>query len=78
MDWIFEGKNAETLLSLLATEANDQCLTKKSIKTFVDLMWTYYQPAIIKRIFIPYVIYLVALSLCAAQLTAKFLEAAAC
>lgn len=39
-------------------------------------MWTYYQPAIIKRIFIPYVVYLVALSLCAASLTASFLEAA--
>jgi hypothetical protein len=37
-------------------------------------MWSYYQPAIIKNIFIPYIIYLVALSLCAGQLTAKFIR----
>lgn len=41
-DWLFEGENAKSLLTLLSTEANNACLTKKSIKTFVDLMWSYY------------------------------------
>lgn len=73
-DWLFDGDNAQTLLRLLATEANNQCLTKKSIKIFVDLMWTKFQPAIIKCVFMPYVIYLMCLSQLAAGVTRKFIE----
>jgi hypothetical protein len=40
-------------------------------------MWSYYQPAIIRNIFIPYVIYLIALSLCAASVTGDFLRSIA-
>jgi hypothetical protein len=38
-DWIFEENNAKVLLRLLATEANNNALVKKSIKIFIDLMW---------------------------------------
>ena len=42
MDWIFTGDNAKILLNMLATEANNSALTKKSIRIFVDLMWSKY------------------------------------
>jgi len=66
-DWIFQENNAETLLSLLASDANNEVLTKRSIKIFIDLMWGHYQQAIIKNIFVPYCIYLSSLSILAAN-----------
>lgn len=39
-DWIFDEDNAKVLLKLLATEANNMALVKKSIMIFVDLMWS--------------------------------------
>lgn len=42
LDWIFDGDNAKILLSVLASEANNSALTKKSIRIFVDLMWSKY------------------------------------
>ena len=62
MDWIFTGDNAKLLLNMLATQANNAALTKKSIRIFVDLMWAKYQTAIIKFIFVPYIAYLCVLS----------------
>jgi hypothetical protein len=62
MDWIFTGDNAKILLSMLASQANNSVLTKKSIRIFVDLMWSKYQTAIIKFIFVPYIAYLFVLS----------------
>lgn len=58
MDWVFVGKNSEKLINLLATTANNSALTKESMRIFINLMWEYYQPAIIKFIFGPYVIFL--------------------
>lgn len=62
MDWIFTDDNAKLLLTMLATQANNAALTKKSIRIFVDLMWAKYQTAIIKFIFVPYIAYLCVLS----------------
>jgi len=64
-DWIFHGMNAKVLLSLLSSSANTKVLTRKTIKTFIDLMWDHYQKAIIRYIFFPYCFYLVTLSLLA-------------
>lgn len=61
-DWVFVGNNAANLLEILAQCDNPAALTKKSLKTFIDLMWKNYQPVIIKRIFFPYCFYLVILS----------------
>lgn len=41
-DWIFHGDNAKVLLSLLSSSANTKVLTRKTIKTFIDLMWAHY------------------------------------
>ena len=48
---------------LLATDANDRVLIKSSIKIFVELMWKYYQPKIIKWILCPYMVYVLAISI---------------
>jgi hypothetical protein len=56
-DWIFENGNAKKLLRVLANDANNSALTTKTIKIFIDLMWSKYKMAIVKWIFIPYTIY---------------------
>jgi hypothetical protein len=73
MDWIFEGDNAKILLDILASQANNSALTKKSIRIFVDLMWSKYQAAIIKFIFVPYMAYLITLSLLSGQVCGEFI-----
>lgn len=74
LDWIFDGENSKILLSVLASEANNSALTKKSIKIFVDLMWSKYQTAIIKFIFVPYMAYLFVLSLLAGSVGGEFID----
>ena len=61
MDWIFFEDNAKILLEILADTTNERVLTKKSIRIFINFMWKYYQNAIIKKIFLPYVLYLLLL-----------------
>ena len=74
LDWIFQGDNAKTLLKILASDANNAALTKKTIKIFVDLMWSKYQQAIIRYIFIPYIAYLVCLSQLAGSVAGEFVD----
>ena len=73
-DWIFDENNAKVLLGLLATEANNNALTKKSIKIFIDLMWSKFQPAIILYVFVPYSIMLVNLCILASGGTGTFIN----
>ena len=49
-------------MGLLANKSNDQVLNKKSIKIVIELMWSHYQPSIIKYIFFPYFLYLASIS----------------
>ena len=41
-DWLFDGDNAKTLLRVLANDANDFALTQRSIKMFIELMWSHF------------------------------------
>jgi len=59
MDWLFENNNANTILNVLANDdTNNRVLTQEAIQVFLDLTWEVYQPAIIKKVFIPYLFYL--------------------
>lgn len=59
MDWLFENDNANTVLTILASEeGNPKVLTQEAIQIFIDMAWEVYQPAIIKRVFLPYMLYL--------------------
>jgi hypothetical protein len=58
-NWIFEGKNCENLLGMLVKNGNKSLFKNKAIKTFINLLWKYYQPEIVRRIFFPYGCYLV-------------------
>lgn len=59
MDWLFENDNAKTLINVLANEeSNPVVLTMETMQVFLNMTWEKYQPAIIKYVFIPYMIYL--------------------
>ena len=73
-DWLFQNDNCKTLLEVLANDANSIVLTRHSIKVFVELMWEYYQPAIMKYMFLPYIIYLVIINYNAGHLIGSYLE----
>ena len=73
MDWLFVKDNASQVLGMLG-DANAKVLTKKSIKIFVNLLWTYYQPAIVKWIFLPYVAYLIFLAQLCGSVAGKHID----
>jgi hypothetical protein len=61
-DWLFEGDNVETLITILARSANPEVLTTKTIKMFIHYMWeTHFQKAIIYWIFVPYMVQLIVM-----------------
>ena len=42
MEWVFYNDNANKLLGMLASDANPKVLTRKSIRIYINLMWSYY------------------------------------
>ena len=60
-NWIFTENNAELLINLLADLENNTVLIKKSIKTFIEYMWSHYQYEITKKVFVPYVCYMIVI-----------------
>ena len=38
-DWIFEERNCENFLMMLASHGNGKIFAKKSIKAFIELLW---------------------------------------
>ena len=74
MDWLFHEDNFTTLLACLADSDNDSTLTAKQIRVCVDFVWTYYQRAIIKCIFLPYIVYLSLISYLSGCLSAEYNE----
>lgn len=73
-DWLFHEQNASTLLDILSETDNTRILTSKQIKLFVDLVWVHYQGAIIKFIFLPYMLYLLLISYLSGQLVGDFID----
>jgi len=74
-DWLFEGDNVETLITILVKTANPEVLTTKTIKMFIKYMWeTHYQKAIIYWIFFPYMIYLVFMTQLCSGTIGTFLD----
>ena len=74
MDWIFFEDNAKTLLEILSESSNEKVLTQKSIRIFINFMWKYYQSAIIKKIFVPYVAYLIVLLILSGVTVKRYCE----
>ena len=73
-DWIFQEGNCKTLLNLLAEEANNSALTTKTIRIFVAFMWSYYKTAIVRHIFVPYLVYLLSLIALSSGITTQVIE----
>jgi len=43
MDWLFENDNANTVLTILASEeGNPKVLTQEAIQIFIDMAWEVY------------------------------------
>ena len=63
-DWIFIGSeknntsNAKNLLILLNNQEDGELFVQKGVKIFIDLVWEKYQEAIVKKIFVWYLVYL--------------------
>ncbi len=57
-DFLFMNDNSVTLIKILSSLQSNQILTKSSIKAFIGLMWTEYQPTIFTRVFLFYFAYL--------------------
>ena len=57
LDWIFYGNNCEIFITMLCKQERLNLYIQKSIRVFIDFVWSRYQPAIFKHIFIPYLIY---------------------
>lgn len=74
LDWVFDGDNANRLLECLAEGANSAVLTKRSVRIFIALMWREYQNAIICYIFLPYIVYLYALSALSGRVLGTFID----
>jgi len=60
-DWIFRDDNAKTLILLLTQFGRKKLYKAESLRIFIELMWQYYQPAIIKWVFIPYLVYMITM-----------------
>jgi len=70
-DFLFQNENSNSMITVLS-QANSKVLTRKSIKAFVKLMWQEYQPAIIRKVFSPYLIYLLMMILLCARSMPNF------
>ena len=74
-DWVFEGNNCKTLIKLLANKSDSKMLATKSIRSFIMLMWNkYYQQAIIRTIFLKFVIWMFIYILLATYFAGTFID----
>lgn len=74
MDWIFQDDNARTFIQMLANGSNPIALKMKPVKMFIELMWSEFQPAIIRYVFAPYCIYLAFIYQLTGSMLGKFLN----
>jgi len=59
INWIFHGDNMKNLIILLKREKVSTFFSTKAMRSFIMLVWSKYNPAIIYRIFIPNMCYMV-------------------
>lgn len=73
-DWVFEEDNTKKVLEILVNFGENKLFKQESIKSFIKLMWSYYQPAIIRKIFLPYCIYMTIMILLASKGVGEYLD----
>ena len=59
INWIFHGDNMKRLIMLLKREKVSTFFSTKAMRSFIMLAWSRYNPAIIYRIFVPNMLYMV-------------------
>jgi hypothetical protein len=60
INWVFHGDNMKNLIILLKQEKVSPFFSTKAMRSFIMLVWQKYNPAIIYRIFIPNLLYLLS------------------
>lgn len=58
MDWLFQDGNLKELITVLSECSVDSILTTKQLRLVVDLIWSYFQIAILKYILVPFMVYM--------------------
>jgi len=78
ISWIFHGDNMKNLIILLKREKVSTFFSTKAMRSFIMLVWSKYNPAIIYRIFIPnmcYMAFFIAVAYTEVSQTLKIEEA---
>ena len=66
--------NAKNLILMLKEFSDKQLYISKSFKMFINFMWEVYQPEILKKVFIPFVVYMISFCFMASVCTGDFLD----
>lgn len=74
LDWIFESDNVENLLKVLLFEGQISVFKTKAIRSYVELLWKQYQPAIVQKIFYPYCVYMIVQMLLTSGFAGSFFK----
>lgn len=74
-DWIFGPGNCKALITLLANYAKKQLYVTRAFKIFISLMWKNYQPKIVLRMLVPFIVYLILFMFMASKGSGEFLDA---
>lgn len=73
-DWIFKEDNAKNLMILLTQQDNTKIFVQRSINIFISFMWEFYQKAIIKFVFVPYIFYMAFFVVLATKQSGSFIQ----
>jgi hypothetical protein len=74
LDWIFKEGNAKIFLKLLSEQDNNKLFVTKGIRVFIDIIWSKYQPKIVKQVFFPYILYTTLFIILCSKLTQNALD----
>lgn len=59
-DWIFNEDNSITLLHVLNGLEDSSIFSRKSIQILIQMFWNIYQPEILKKVLVPYLLYVLS------------------
>ena len=60
INWVFHGNNMKMLIILLRREKVSHFFETKAMRSFIMMIWSRYRSAIIERVFIPNLFYLIS------------------
>lgn len=58
-DWIFQEENGKTFLEILTGLESSSIYSRKSIQILIQMLWSVYQPLILRKVIYPYILYVI-------------------